>query len=105
MNDKNIIIIAVVIAILYEITVFVRDFLRERDIRKGVDAKTATRYYKKLFHKENVKEAYYEKLGKEVPKKEHRTMKEKANSVPTITDLPEDTEYDSSYMGCRDDEE
>lgn len=58
------IIIALVLAIIYAIIRFIRDFKREVDIKNGMDVKEATKYYNKFFHKKDEKEKYNIKAGR-----------------------------------------
>lgn len=63
-DNSTIIIIALVLAVLYTVIRFIRDFKREVDIKNGMDVKEATKYYNKFFHKKDEKEDYNIKTGR-----------------------------------------
>lgn len=63
-DNNTIIIIALVLAVIYTVIRFIRDFKREVDIKNGMDVKEATKYYDKFFHKKEEKEDYNMKTGR-----------------------------------------
>lgn len=63
-DNNTTIIIALVLAVIYTVIRFIRDFKREVDIKNGMDVKEATKYYDKFFHKKEEKEDYNMKTGR-----------------------------------------